>query len=111
MKTSAIVLVALLVLFLASQIWANSTVKDIEEYPYTVEQRIGNVEIRSYEAANFIYVTMDAVGYKEASSKGFNTLAGYIFGGNQTKEKFAMTSPVEMEMGDSVTMKFLVPAA
>lgn len=110
MKTIGIILLVMLLLFVASQIWANNQVKDIEDYPYTVIRTIDNVEVRNYEAANFLYVTMDSKGYKESSSRGFSMLAGYIFGGNDAKQEFAMTSPVEMEMSDSVTMKFLVPS-
>jgi len=36
-------------------------------------------------------------------------LAGYIFGGNETNEKIAMTSPVAMSLDDSMTMMFMVP--
>ncbi|NND76605.1 MAG: heme-binding protein [Flavobacteriales bacterium] len=102
--------IVLVLLFIASQIWAQSQTKNIEMYPFEVMQQYDGFEIRKYEAANFIYVTMDAKNYKESSSEGFGQLAGYIFGGNDAKRKIAMTSPVEMEMEDNVTMKFLVPA-
>ena len=109
-KVMYIVLVVILVLFVISQIWAWGQVKDIEMYPYTVIEEYEDFELRKYDQANFIYATMDAQTYKASSGKGFNTLAGYIFGGNERQQKIAMTSPVEMEMGDQVTMKFLVPA-
>jgi hypothetical protein len=47
--------------------------------------------------------------YKAVSSKGFSILAGYIFGGNNTNEKIAMTSPVSMSLEDSMTVMFMVP--
>ena len=47
--------------------------------------------------------------FKKASSQGFSILAGYIFGGNKTNEKIAMTSPVSMSLEDSMTMMFMVP--
>ena len=36
--------------------------------------------------------------------------AGYIFGGNENNKSIAMTSPVAMSLGDSMTMMFMVPA-
>ena len=79
-------------------------------YNYEVLQEHDGFEVRQYAPANFIYVTMDAKSYKEGSSKGFGQLAGYIFGGNERGQKIAMTSPVEMEMEEQMTMKFLVPS-
>lgn len=110
MKMVTYILVGLLLLLAISQIWAQSQVSDIEMYPYNVLRIHENIEIREYEKANFIYATMDSDSYAQSSSKGFRTLAGYIFGGNERNQEIAMTSPVEMEMGNTVTMKFLVPA-
>lgn len=111
MKIILYIIVGLVILFIASQIWAQSQTKDIEMYPYKVMKEYDGFEIREYAPANFIYVTMDAKSYKESSSEGFGQLAGYIFGGNETGQKIAMTSPVEMEMEEEITMKFLVPGA
>lgn len=110
MKILYLVLIAVLVLFAASQLWAQSQVNGIETYPYRVIKSYDGFEVRTYERANFISVTMDARTYAEGSSQGFRTLAGYIFGGNDREQKIAMTSPVVMEMDSNVTMKFLVPA-
>lgn len=110
MKILTIILVILTVLFAISQVWAQSQVSGIEEYPYTILQDLGDVEIRKYEQANFIYATMDAASYEQSSGKGFGILAGYIFRGNDRQQKIAMTSPVEMEMNEQITMKFLIPA-
>jgi len=110
MKVLTIVLVVLAVLFAISQVWAQSQVSGIEEYPYTILKDMGDVEIRRYEQANFIYATMDASSYEQNSGRGFGILAGYIFGGNERQQKIAMTSPVEMEMDEKITMKFLIPS-
>ena len=110
MKILIYIIVGLAVLLIISQIWAKGQTSNIEMYPYEVLQEYDGFEIRKYQPANFIYVTMDAKSYQESSSEGFGQLAGYIFGGNETGQKIAMTSPVEMEMEDKVTMKFLVPA-
>jgi len=74
-----------------------------------VDKKYDTFEIRSYEASLFTSVKLTVNEYKDASSKGFSILAGYIFGGNETKEKIAMTSPVAMSLGDSMTMMFMVP--
>ena len=110
MKIFSIILIIVLILFVVSQIWAQRQVSGIETYPYRVVKTYDGFEVRTYERANFIYVTMDAKTYEEGSSRGFRMLAGYIFGGNDRQQKIAMTSPVVMEMDSDVTMKFLVPA-
>ena len=53
---------------------------------------------------------MQTSEYKQMSSNGFRVLAGYIFGGNDENKSIAMTSPVAMELGDSTTMKFMIPS-
>lgn len=110
MKILSIIALVLVVLLAASQLWAYGQVRSIEMYPYAVLKTYPDFGTRRYQAANFIYVTMDAESYRASSGKGFRTLAGYIFGGNATGQKIAMTSPVEMEMDSVVTMKFMLPA-
>ncbi len=110
MKILYIVLTIVLVLFVVSQLWAQTQVKGIETYPYRVDKTYDGFVVRTYAQANFIYVTMDARTYAEGSNKGFRMLAGYIFGGNARDQKIAMTSPVVMDMDSEMTMKFLVPA-
>lgn len=78
-------------------------------YDYKVLKTFDSFEIRKYAPANFSYVTIDAKTYDASSGNGFRQLAGYIFGGNETGQSIAMTSPVEMEMDDKMTMKFMVP--
>jgi hypothetical protein len=97
-------------IFTASQIWAKSLTKDIETYEYKVIKTFEHFEIRKYAPANFSYVTIDAKTYDASSGSGFRQLAGYIFGGNEAGQEIAMTSPVEMEMDQKMTMKFMVPA-
>ncbi len=109
MKILLIILAILLLAFFAVQIFAMSTQRNIETYPYVVKKKYYKFEIRSYEASLFTTVKLSTKEYKDASSKGFSILAGYIFGGNQSKEKIAMTSPVAMSLEDSMTMMFMVP--
>jgi hypothetical protein len=110
MKILFIGIISLLVLFVIAQAFIMKSTNDTEMYAYKVIKKYDSFEIRKYEPANFTYVTMNASSYKENSGKGFRSLAGYIFGGNEKGEKIAMTSPVAMSLGDSTTtMLFMVP--
>lgn len=106
-----VILIILAVLFTASQIWAKGLSRDIEMYEYEVVKSFDDFEIRKYAPANFSYVTLDTKTYGASSSNGFRQLAAYIFGGNEASQEIAMTSPVEMEMDEKMTMKFMVPKA
>ncbi len=99
----------ILVLFIIVQLFALSSQRNIETYSYRVIKKYDLFEIRSYEATLFTSVQLSGNSYKAASGKGFSILAGYIFGGNNRKEKIAMTSPVAMSLEDSMTMMFMVP--
>lgn len=85
------------------------TTNDVEDYPYTVVKEYDTFEIRQYEAGLFTSVKMNTKEYEAASSQGFQVLAGYIFGGNERNQKIAMTSPVTMNLEESMTMMFMVP--
>ena len=98
-------------IFVVGQVFAYSTRRGIEEYPFSVVKTYPDFEIRNYEASLFTSVKLSTSKYEEASSKGFGILAGYIFGGNESNERIAMTSPVAMSLEDSMTMMFLVPKA
>jgi len=109
MKIILIILSAIVLVFIAIQLYATNGQESIESYPYTVMKKYDTFEIRSYEASLFTSVKLSTKGYEESSSKGFSILAGYIFGGNDRNEKIAMTSPVAMSLEDSMTMMFMVP--
>jgi len=109
MKVLIIILDVLVLVFIASQIFAMITQRNIETYPYSVEKKYHDFEVRNYEATLFTTVKLATKDYKSSSSRGFSILAGYIFGGNETKEKIAMTSPVAMSLEDSMTVMFMVP--
>ena len=74
-----------------------------EEPSFTVERRIGDVEIRCYgpRIAAQTAITADE---EAARNEGFRRLARYIFGGNQGKTKIAMTAPVAQESGQKIAM-------
>ena len=109
MKVLFIVLGVILIIFVTIQLFAANGQKNIETYPYSVSKQYDAFEIRNYEATLFTSVQLSDNKYKDASGKGFSILAGYIFGGNKTNEKIAMTSPVSMSLEDSMTMMFMVP--
>jgi hypothetical protein len=81
-----------------------------ETQPYKVVQIEKDFEIRFYPSTTMATITSSAKTYKELGSSGFSKLAGYIFGGNKEKKQIAMTSPVHMNINDSVsTMSFVMP--
>ncbi|MCW1959472.1 MAG: heme-binding protein [Mycobacterium sp.] len=67
-----------------------------EEPPFTVERRVCDVEIRRYGPRIAAETTIEA-NEEAARNEGFRRLAGYIFGGNRSKTKIAMTAPVAQE--------------
>lgn len=73
----------------------NAQAEDKTESPsYTVIKSVDGVELRKYDAYLVAEVTVKAKSLDDASSRGFRPLAGYIFGGNQSSDKIAMTAPV-----------------
>ena len=109
MKVVSIILGIIAVAFIAVQIFALKSQKNIETYSYVVNKEYDQFEVRRYEATLFSSVKLSGTIYKENSSEGFSVLAGYIFGNNERKEKIAMTSPVAMTLKDTSTMLFMVP--
>ena len=109
MKTFLIILGVLFLLFVGSQIYFYRSSSIIEGYKYSVTKAYEGFEIRQYEASLFTSVKLDTDIYKQASSKGFSILGGYIFGKNEKNEQISMTSPVAMSLEEEITMLFLVP--
>jgi hypothetical protein len=68
----------------------------VEEPTFRTVLQDGAFEIREYPALVAAEVTVTGE-QKEAASKGFRLLAGYIFGGNRRKQSIAMTAPVAQE--------------
>jgi hypothetical protein len=81
-----------------------------KEQKYTVVIANKEFEIRFYPSATLATVYSEAKTYKELAGPGFRKLAGYIFGGNESETKISMTSPVQMDINDSVSeMSFVMP--
>ena len=68
----------------------------IEEPTFTVVLHEGDYELRDYHASVVAEVTVTG-DQKTAASRGFRSLAGYIFGGNTRRQKISMTAPVTQE--------------
>ena len=89
---------------------AEGTHKGYEMPPYSVEWADGAREIRAY-GPHLLAEVRVAGGRQGAIQTGFSVLAGYIFGGNATGEKIAMTVPVaQTPEGDHWTVSFMMPA-
>jgi SOUL heme-binding protein len=71
---------------------------------YTVQERVGEIEIRQYAPRLSAETTVDAADDNAARSEAFNILAGYIFGKNYDKREIAMTAPVETTAGRNIEM-------
>lgn len=101
----------LLVIF-TSNLLTSTSMAQTEHQTYEVIRNYQNIEIRYYPTAIHAKVYTNAQSYREISSPGFSTLAGYIFGGNENNKKIAMTAPVHMEFGEKgASMSFVMPSA
>ena len=82
-----------------------------EEQKYTVVSSYEEFEIRFYPPATLATVYSAANSYREVARPGFRTLAGYIFGGNESDTRISMTAPVHMNIsGDRSSMSFVMPS-
>jgi hypothetical protein len=68
----------------------------VETPAYQEVLRAGDFELRDYPALVVAEVTVEG-DQKEAASKGFRLLAGYIFGANKKRQSIAMTAPVAQQ--------------
>lgn len=119
-KVASYVVVALLAIRYAGGIYAWHTENRLEQPAYEVVMRLpGGVEVRRYESYNIAEATIKA-GLKEATSSGFQLVAGYIFGKNvprdkarflrpppppEVSEKMAMTAPVRQAISRDRTVR------
>lgn len=65
----------------------------VEEPVFKTVLKEGSFEVRDYPPLVVAEVTVSG-DQKEAANKGFRLLAGYIFGGNKSRQSIAMTAPV-----------------
>jgi hypothetical protein len=99
--------IIIILTLLSTTIMASS----IEKQKYRLVSSAKEYEIRYYPPAMLATVYSAANSYRQISTPGFRTLAGFIFGGNESNSKIAMTSPVHMDINDSAsTMSFVMPS-
>ena len=112
MKILRIALTVLFLFFVLFQSIVIMATNKTEEQKYSVIQKEKDFEIRYYPAATFATIESKATNYRDLSYPGFRKLAGYIFGNNESSVHISMTSPVHMDVNDTVsTMSFVMPAA
>ncbi|MFZ2421255.1 MAG: heme-binding protein [Anaerolineae bacterium] len=78
-----------------------------ESAPYKVVRSDGRVEVRDYAALTVVETPMAA----DNRDGGFSRLFRFISGGNEARQKIAMTTPVFMAgSATNATMAFVMPA-
>ncbi|MGY8644866.1 MAG: SOUL family heme-binding protein [Candidatus Poseidoniales archaeon] len=84
--------------------------EDLEEPKYDLVSNFGSFETRLYH--DTIQARVNASSEAQDSiSNGFRTIAGYIFGSNDSGEKIAMTAPVHMWSEQGIMkMAFTMPS-
>jgi hypothetical protein len=92
---------------------AGPSMSKVEEPAYEVVKKDGPYEIRGY--GPMIVAEYTASGSRgSAAGDGFRAIANYIFGGNEARQKIAMTAPVlqepEGQMGVGAwKVRFIMP--
>jgi len=111
MKTFIIISLVVFFILLATQVAISYTTENkTEQQQYRIISSEGAFEIRYYPEAVLASVSMNG-SYGSSTGSGFQQLAGYIFGGNETEQKIAMTAPVRMQQNENnFQMSFVMPA-
>lgn len=111
MKIVLIISVLLLASLLLFQLYLVLASYNSETQNYRVVFKGKLFEIRHYPAVVMATINSTAKTYQELGSSGFGKLAKYIFGGNESKLRIAMTSPVHMDINDyNSSMSFVMPS-
>jgi hypothetical protein len=112
MKLFFIILAVTILLLVLLQSFTIMAINKTEEQKYSVVRNYKDFEIRFYPSATIATIKSNAKTYRELSGPGFQKLAGYIFGGNDSNKQISMTTPVQMDINDSgSTMSFVMPSA
>jgi hypothetical protein len=112
MKMFIIILAVIILLIVLLQSFTIMPIIKTEEQKHSLVRKYKDFEIRFYPSATIAIINSNAKTYRDLSGPGFQKLAGYIFGGNEANKKISMTTPVQMDINDSVsTMSFVMPSA
>ena len=112
MKVLLIIAISLLVLFVFLQFYVMMLTNKAESQSYEVILTEKEFEVRFYPPAVMANIFSTSKSYSDLGSSGFGKLAKYIFGGNHENKQIAMTSPVHMDIGDTIsTMSFVMPSS
>ncbi len=95
-------LIVAVIVFILWSIWGYFG-SNVEQAQYIVLKKEQDYEIREYKARIVAQTTVEG-SYDESLNKGFTIIAGYIFGGNTTQQKIAMTAPVTEQASEKVAM-------
>lgn len=77
---------------------------------YTVDGRVGDVELRSYPSAIEARAELEARNFEDALDLGFGRIACYMLGANSADEGIEMPSPVVTSIHDGTyTMSVAMP--
>lgn len=110
MKIALTIIIILIGIFILFQIYLTMSTNKTEIQAYKVMKVEDIFEIRYYPSTIMAKISSQAKSFRELGSSGFSKLAKYIFGGNSENKQIAMTSPVHMDIGDSIsTMAFVMP--
>jgi hypothetical protein len=110
MNVSAIIIMGLVTAGLFSQYKTIKVSSETETPKYELIEKYDRFEIRRYPKMILATTNMGVGNYSRNSSKGFRTVASYIFGGNDKNKKISMTAPVMASLEDSMRMSFIMPA-
>jgi hypothetical protein len=112
MKTNISITALAITILMVLQSFTIMSANRTEQQQYTVVLTEKNFEIRFYPSATLATVNSNAKSYRDLANPGFRRLAGYIFGGNETSKKIAMTAPVHMDInGSGSSMSFVMPSS
>jgi len=109
MKIALIIVAIFIILLIISQIYFNMASTETQSYRVIKTEK--DYEIRLYPSVTMATISMKAKTYNEVATSGFRKLAAFIFGGNKSNKSIAMTTPVHMDINDSLsTISFVMPA-
>jgi len=112
MKITLIITCIVIGLFVLFQFYTYMATQNTETQSYKVIREEKEFEIRYYPSVTMASITSSVKSFRELGNTGFTKLAGYIFGGNKENKQIAMTAPVHMNIGDSVSsMSFVMPSS